>query len=90
MPFRLLYPAGLALAGFLAGLAYFALLRRTAELFLAGGGWVRPAALTAVRLSGLVVLLVIAARAGAAALLAFFLGFLIARGLALRVSGKVG
>ena len=76
--------AAAAAAGILLGLAYFACLRRTILLFAAGRGWARPAALTLARIGIAVLVLVIAARAGAVPLLAAFAGFLVARAIALR------
>jgi len=79
---------GSLLAGFAAGLGYFALLRWSTGLFLAGGGWARPVALTLARLGFMALLLGLAARVGALPLLGVFLGFLLARGLALRAHEK--
>lgn len=70
--------------GFAAGLAYFAALRRTAALFLAGKGWALPLALTAARVGAMALLLGLAAWIGALPLLGVFLGFLLARAMALR------
>lgn len=71
-------------AGVLLGLAYFACLRWTAELFAAEGGWARPALLTLGRFVVVTAAFGLAARWGAIPLLAAFAGFLVARGLALR------
>jgi hypothetical protein len=71
--------AATVVAGAVLGLAYFAILRRTVRIFVAGGGWLIPICLTLGRMVGMVLLLTVAARIGAAALLTAFLGFLIAR-----------
>jgi hypothetical protein len=79
--------AGLALAmafaGFAFGLVYFVALHRTVALFSAGGGWLGPSALTLGRIVAITIVLALAARLGAAALLATFFGFLAARAVAL-------
>jgi len=72
------------LIGIGLGFAYFALMRRSTESYLAGRGWVAPLALTAARLAGAVVVLAVAAHLGSAPLLAAFGGFLIARAIVLR------
>jgi hypothetical protein len=77
-----------AAAGFVFGLAYFAALRRTTHLFSSGGGYVVPVALTVGRFAGAVVLFGLAARLGALPLLAAFLGFLLARTVAVRASRR--
>ena len=77
-----------ALAGFMSGLLYFAVLRRTAMLFASRSGWLLPAALTAVRIGAAAGLLALAAKLGAAPLLAAFAGFLLARTVALRIGGR--
>jgi NhaP-type Na+/H+ or K+/H+ antiporter len=76
--------AVMLVAGIGLGFAYFALMRRSTESYLAGGGWLAPLALTAARLAGAVVVLAVAAHFGAASLLAVFGGFLIARAIVLR------
>lgn len=76
--------APMAVAGILLGFIYFACLRRTVALFAGGGGWAGPAALTLARFGVAVVVLGFIARLGAVAILAAFLGFLIARTIALR------
>ena len=78
----------MACAGVLVGLAYFAALRRTSILVAAGAAWRGPAALTVSRIGGAAVFLALAARLGAAALLAAFFGFLVARALALRAARR--
>ncbi len=76
--------ASMAVAGIMLGLVYFACLRRTVALFAGGGGWVGLAALTLARLGAAGVVLAFTARFGAMALMAAFLGFLVARTIALR------
>lgn len=80
----------MALAGLLFGLLYFATLKRTVALFVGDHGWSRPLALTLGRIGATVVFLFIAAKLGAAPLLAAFIGFLIARALALRAERDAG
>lgn len=80
----------LALAGFGVGLVYFAALRRTVRRFTARDGWLEPVALTMGRIGVAVAVLAIAARAGAAALLVTFTGFLLARAVALYRSRRAG
>ena len=58
-------------------------------LFATGRGWFVPMALTSGRIGAAVVLLGLAAKLGAVALLATFVGFLIARALALRAGRSV-
>jgi len=74
----------MAVVGAIVGFVYFACLRRTVALFAGGGGWAGPAALTLVRVGAAVVVLGFAARLGAVALLAAFLGLLVARTIAMR------
>jgi hypothetical protein len=57
--------------------------RQTAALVSVSGGRVIPAALTLGRFAAAAVVFAVAARDGALPLLAAFLGFLIARGVAL-------
>ena len=71
-------------AGFALGFGYFAVLRRTVDLYVAGNDRLVPAILTLGRLAAAILFLVIAARSGAQPLVASFMGFLLARGLALR------
>jgi hypothetical protein len=73
-----------ASAGFAFGLLYFAALKRSVAVFVAGRGLLAPLSLTLARLAAAVVFLGLAAHVGAAALLAAFIGFLLARTLALR------
>jgi F1F0 ATPase subunit 2 len=89
MSFEALVPtialaALMAVAGTALGLAYFACLRRTVDLFASGAGWARPVLLTLLRIAGAAGALALAARFGAPALLAAFLGFLLARAIALK------
>ena len=80
----------IGLAGFVFGLAYFAAVQRTALLFAAGRGWLAPVALTVGRIGAAVLFLALAARLGAAPLLAGFAGFLLARAVALRAARRPG
>jgi hypothetical protein len=76
--------ASFAFAGLAFGLAYFAMLRRTVDLHAAGHGLLVPAFLTVCRLATAILSLSVAARVGALPLLSSFIGFLLARALALR------
>ena len=75
--------AAMTVAGLALGLAYFAVLRRTAELLGTGGGRLQPLLLTLARIAAAALAFFFAARLGAAPLLAAFLGFLAARAFAL-------
>jgi len=76
--------AALALGGYGLGLLYFAMLRRTIGLLTAGGGWVRPLALTLSRLvAATAVFGLVAVAAGALAVAALLAGFLVARTVAI-------
>lgn len=75
----------MAFVGFAFGLAYFAALRQTAALFASGSGWLAPSALTVGRIGAITLVLTAAAKLGALPLLAAFLGFLLARAVALRL-----
>ena len=77
--------SGAAVAGLLLGCVQFAALRRTVELYRAGR-YLAPSALTLSRLAGAIVFFVLVARLGALPLLSAFLGFLLARRLALRAA----
>ena len=77
-------PLAAAVIGLAFGLVYFAALHHTVALFAAQRSWVGPAALTVARIGAAVILLALAARLGAAPLLAAFIGFLLARAVALR------
>lgn len=72
-------------SGFAFGLAYFVALRRTATVFAAGDGWIRPLALTLGRIMAAALFFTFAVQLGATSLLAAFAGFLMARATALRV-----
>lgn len=71
-------------AGLVFGLVYFAALRRTIALFAEGRSWFGPLALTLGRVVAAVIFLGVAAHLGVASLLAAFIGFLLARTIALR------
>jgi N-ATPase, AtpR subunit len=73
-----------AFAGLTFGLAYFAVLRQTVDLHAASHGVLAPVLLTVGRLAIAFLLLGAAARVGALPLLSSFMGFLLARALALR------
>jgi hypothetical protein len=77
-------------AGLAFGLFYFAALKRSVALFVGDHGWSAPLALTAGRISASVIFLFGVAKLGAAPLLAAFIGFLIARALALRAEKETG
>ena len=79
-----------ALAGLMFGLLYFATLKRSVTLLVDGKGWLGPVALTLGRIAAAVALLVVAAKLGAAPLLAAFIGFLLARALTLRAERRAG
>ena len=74
----------IALAGFIFGLLYFAALKRSVALFVGGEGWFGPLVLTLGRIGAAAGFLMLAAKLGAAPLLAAFVGFLLARTVALR------
>ncbi len=80
----------MALAGVLAGMLYFAALRRCSVLLVSGAGWLAPLALTLGRIGGAVLFLLLAARLGAAPLLAALAGILVARALSLRLERSTG
>jgi len=71
------------LVGFAVGIVYFEALRRTVARFAARNGWLEPVALTVSRIGVAFAVFAIAARSGAAALLVTFVGFLMARTVAL-------
>jgi hypothetical protein len=77
--------SGAAAAGLLLGCVQFAALRRTVALYRAGR-YLAPSALTLSRLAGAIMFFGLAARLGALPLLSAFLGFLLARRLALRAA----
>lgn len=76
--------AAWVVAGLGFGFGYFAALRRTVELYGAQGTRLVPIALTLGRIAGASLFLGFAAAYGTLPLLAAFLGFLVARSLALR------
>jgi hypothetical protein len=80
----------MAFTGLLLGLIYFATLKRSVNLFVGGKGWFGPLALTLGRIGAAAAFLFVAAKLGAAPLLAAFIGFLIARVLALRAEKRSG
>ncbi|MGC1860991.1 MAG: ATP synthase subunit I [Methylocystis sp.] len=73
----------MAFAGFILGLAYFAALRRTVADLAAGNGRLFLSWLALARYGGVAIFLAFAARLGAISLLATFVGFLLARLVAL-------
>jgi hypothetical protein len=77
-----------ALVGLLFGIIHFAALHRNVELYTRGRSGFAAAALTLGRLAGAVVLFSLAAKLGALPLLSAFLGFLLARWLALRAARR--
>jgi len=80
----------MAIAGLAFGFVYFASLKRSVSLFVGGKGWFGPLVLTLGRIGAAVAFLFVAAKLGAAALLAAFVGFLMARALALRAERRTG
>ena len=80
----------MAVAGLAFGAIYFAALKRGVTLFVSGRGWRAPLALMLLRLGAAILFLVLAAKLGAAPLLAAFLGLLAARVLAVRAARKAG
>jgi hypothetical protein len=77
-----------AFVGLLFGIVYFAVLRRSVELYTGGRSGFAPAALTLGRLAGAIALFSLAAKLGTLPLLLAFLGFLLARWLALRAARR--
>lgn len=91
MPFEPIVPClAQLLAGFGVGVVYFEALRRTVMRLTARNGWLEPVALTAGRIGVVVAVFAIAARTGAVALLVTFVGFLLARTVALHRSRRAG
>jgi len=80
----------MAVAGLAFGFGYFASLKRSVTMFVGGKGWLGPLALTLGRIGAAVGFLFVAAKLGAAPLLAAFIGFLMARALALRAERRAG
>jgi hypothetical protein len=85
----LAFGAAWSTAGFGFGLAYFAAMRRSVEIYVAGGARLIPAILTLGRIAAAFAFLGLAATAGALPLLAAFIGFLAARMLALRTARRM-
>ncbi len=71
------------IGGIALGLAYFTAMRWSTDAFVQGDDWRRALMLTLVRLAGAAVAFVLIAQAGPVALVSAFVGFLIARALAL-------
>jgi hypothetical protein len=81
----------MGIAGFIFGLSYFAAVQRTAALLAARKkNWLGPLALTLGRMAAAAIFLTLAAKLGAASLLSAFLGFLLARAVALRNAARTG
>jgi len=78
----------LASGGLVFGLLYFAALKHSVMLFVGGKGWLGPIALTLGRIGAVVAFLCMAAKLGAAPLLAAFIGFLTAQALTLRAERR--
>lgn len=78
----------MASAGLAFGLVYFTALKRSVAIFAAGSGFLAPLALTVARFAAAVAFLGMAAKLGAAALLAAFIGFLLARSVVLRLAQR--
>jgi hypothetical protein len=79
-----------AAAGLMFGLLYFAALKRSVTLFVGSHGWLGPLALMLGRFGAAAGFLFVAAKLGAAPLLAAFLGFLMARAVVLRAERRAG
>ena len=86
----LIWAGALVLAGITFGLVYFAALRRTVTLLAAQRGCFGPATLTLGRIAAIVLFLGFAAQLGALPMLAAFLGFLMARAVALHSARRAG
>ena len=82
--------AAMAVAGFLFGRGYFAMLRQTVRLFVSRRSLLGPAVLTLGRIAAAAIFLMLAARLGAAPLLAAAVGFLLSRSYALRAAPREG
>jgi hypothetical protein len=80
----------MVVAGTIFGLVYFATMKRTVALLARGDGWLKPGSLTLCRIGALIISLALAANLGAAPMLALFLGFLLARHIALRAARRTG
>jgi N-ATPase, AtpR subunit len=81
-------PIAAWLAGFVFGLVYFAAVEQTALLLAARRGLIGPISLTVGRVAAATLFLALAAQFGDASLLGAFLGFLLARAVALRKAGR--
>lgn len=79
-----------AIVGLGFGLVYFAALRRSIDYYTAGQGRFMPTALTFGRFVAAVLFFALMARMGAAPLLMAFIGFLLARALALHAVRRAG
>ena len=77
-----------ALVGLVFGLVYFAALRRTVELYTKCRSGLTVIALTLGRIAVAIAFFSLAVRLGALPLLSSFLGFLLARMLALRMARR--
>ncbi len=71
------------IGGVALGLAYFSALKRSTDVFAQDDGWRLALLLTVARFAGAAVVFFLIAQAGAVALISSFVGFLIARSLAL-------
>lgn len=80
----------MASGGFAMGLLYFAGLRRTVDLIVAGRERFNHPALALGRIGAAAICLAFAGVVGAVPLLATFLGFLLARNLAMHTAGRAG
>lgn len=85
----LAFAAATAAGGLVLGLGYFMALQWTADLYGSGRSRIAAGLLTIGRIAAIVLFLVLAARFGALPLLTAFLGFLVARGIALRTMKRV-
>jgi hypothetical protein len=77
-----------ALGGLVFGLMHFAALRRTVDLYSHGRSRLAAVALTLGRIAGAILFFGLAARVGSLPLLSAFLGFLLARTLAVRAARR--
>ena len=80
----------MAFGGFALGLLYFAGLRRTIDLIVAGRERFSLLVLTLGRIGAAAICLAFAGVVGAVPLLATFLGFLLARNLAMHTARRAG
>ena len=84
----LAFASAWAVAGFGFGLGYFAALLQTVEFYRGGRARLLPIALAFGRIAAAIVFFGLAARFGTLPLLTAFLGFLLARWLALRAARR--